>query len=337
VGVDSSGYAVAVWSLNSVNLRVQAAVRPAGGAWAAAQTLSSLAADAFQPQVAVNPSGNAVAAWRSFDGLTSVIQSTSRSRRDVAWGAVRDISPRSPDLGAPRIAIDPSSDAVAVWRGLRSARERIQVARRPARGAWSAPAVISPAGSDADLPDVAMDAAGNGAALWQSGKGVTWTVQAAGLDAAGPVLGRFRIAGRRTPGNRLTFSVSPYDVWSKLRGQPHWSFGDGANASGRRASHAYRRAGSYTVRVRQADSLGNVTTATRRIVIAPPCVVPAVVGKTLAAARAAIMRGHCRTGRVTRAHSTKVRKGLVLAQRPVPGRRLANGTAVALVVSLGRR
>jgi PKD domain-containing protein/PASTA domain-containing protein len=335
VGVDSAGEAVAVWSFHSANVRVEAAVRRAGGGWAPAQTLSSPGADALQPWLAVNPRGDAIAAWRSFDGRTSVIQTTSR-QRGGAWSAVQDISPRSPDLGAPKIALDAAGNAVAVWRGLRSAHERIQVVRHPARGAWAAPRLISSGAAEADLPDVALDAAGNGAAIWQSGNGVSWTVQAAGLDAAGPVL-RPRIAGRRIPQSRLTFSVSPFDVWSALRGSSRWSFGDGASANGRRVTHAYRRTGSFTVRVSQADAVGNASTTTRRIVIAAPCVVPAVVGKTLAAAKAAIRRSHCHTGRITRARSGTVPRGRVLSQRPAPGRRLANGAEVNLVLSRGRR
>lgn len=336
VGVDSAGDAVAVWSRNGVHVTAQAAVRRAGGDWSQPETLSDPAADALQPQVAVNPRGDAVAAWASFDGRTYVIQGTSRPR-DGAWSRVQDISPRSPDLGAPKVALDAAGDALAVWRGLRSARERAQAARHPARGAWSPPAVLSRGSFDADLPDVAVDAAGNGAAIWQNGNGVTWTVQTAGLDAAGPVLARVRIAGRRIPGGRLSFSVAPFDVWSALRGRPHWLFGDGTSATGRRAAHAYPRAGSFTVRVSQSDVLGNKTTVARRLVIAEPCVVPPVVGSTLAAAKAAITRGHCRTGKVTRSYSRTMRKGRVLAQRPAPGSHLANGARVALVVSRGKR
>ena len=336
VGLDSAEDAVAVWSSRGLNIRVEAAVHRAGGGWAPAETLSSAGADALQPQVDVNPSGNAIAAWVSFDGRTYILKSASRPRGG-AWSAVQDISPESPDLGAPKIALDAAGDAVAVWRGLRSARERIQAARRPAGGGWTAPRLISSSRVDADLPDVALDAAGNGAAIWQSGNGVTWTVQTAGLDAAGPVLARLRIAGSRIPGGRLAFSVSPFDVWSALRGRPHWVFGDGTSANGLRVTHAYGRPGSYAVRVSQADAVGNASTTTRRIVIAEPCVVPAVVGKSLAAAKAAIRHSHCRTGRITRARSTRVPKGCVLSQRPAPGRRLANGARVNLVVSRGKR
>ncbi|HEY6836644.1 MAG TPA: PKD domain-containing protein [Gaiellaceae bacterium] len=336
VGVDSAGDAVAVWSLDAAHVRTQAAFRRAGGSWGQPETLSGPAADALQPQVAVDPRGDAVAAWTSFDGRTYVVQSSSRPRGG-AWGATQDLSPRSPDLGAPQIAFGGSGDAVAVWRGLRSAHERIQAARRPARGAWSTPAVVSRGGVDADLPDVALDAAGNAAVVWQSGNGVTWTMQAAGLDAAGPVLARVRIAGSRIPRSRIAFSVSPFDVWSGLRGQPQWSFGDGTSANGRHVNHAYSKAGRYTVRLSQADVLGNKTTVARGIVIAEPCVVPRVVGMTLAAAKAAIRRSHCRTGKVTRARSRTVRKGHVIAQRPAPGRRLADGARVDLVASRDKR
>src|SRR2546423_1769048 len=191
ISVDSAGNAVAVWSFNATNFRVLAAIRRAGGSWTQPETLSSAGAAAFQPQVEVNPSGNALVAWVSFDGRTNVIQSTSRPRGG-AWSGVQDISPRSPDLGAPKIALDAAGDAVAVWRGLRSSRERIQAVRHPARGAWSAPQLISSASADADLPDVALDAAGNGAAIWQSGNGGAGAVPAAGVDAARPVVSRPR-------------------------------------------------------------------------------------------------------------------------------------------------
>src|SRR5205823_14532387 len=137
-----------------------------------------------------------------------------------------------------------------------------------------------------DLPDSPLDVAGNGAGTWQTGNGGTWTVQAAGLAAAGPVLTRLRISGRRIPGSRLTFSVSPFDVWSALRGRPRWAFGDGTGATGRRVIHAYARAGSYTVRLSQADSVGNKTIIPRRLAVAEPRFVPVLVGETVAAARA---------------------------------------------------
>jgi glucose/arabinose dehydrogenase len=68
-----------------------------------------------------------------------------------------------------------------------------------------------------------------------------------------------------------------------------------------------------------------------------PCVVPNVVRKPLAAARRALAAARCRTGRVSRAYSARVRAGRVLTQSRRARARLAHGTRINLVVSRGRR
>ncbi len=67
----------------------------------------------------------------------------------------------------------------------------------------------------------------------------------------------------------------------------------------------------------------------------PPCVVPHAVGKPLAKARTKIRRAHCRIGRVRYKRAPLKKRGRVLSQQPRPGRHLANGAKVSLVV--GRR
>ncbi len=74
--------------------------------------------------------------------------------------------------------------------------------------------------------------------------------------------------------------------------------------------------------------------------VAPPvprCRVPAVVGRTLAAARVSIRRAGCRVGRIRRARSTRRRVGRVVSQQPRARARVRPGTRVNLVVSRGRR
>ena len=61
----------------------------------------------------------------------------------------------------------------------------------------------------------------------------------------------------------------------------------------------------------------------------PKCVVPRVTGRTLAAAKAAIRKRHCRVGKIARAYS-RLKKGLVISQRPPAGRSLRAGAPVAL-------
>jgi glucose/arabinose dehydrogenase len=67
------------------------------------------------------------------------------------------------------------------------------------------------------------------------------------------------------------------------------------------------------------------------------CVVPNVVRRTLTKARKALAASHCRTGRVNRAWSRKVKRGLVVSQSRRARKSLAHGTKIGLVVSRGRK
>lgn len=85
----------------------------------------------------------------------------------------------------------------------------------------------------------------------------------------------------------------------------------------------------------------NLRRLTAPAVTPPPpvvrCVVPKLAGKTLKAARAALKKANCKAGKVTRARSRKVKVGRVILSRPKAGTRRPIGSAVALVVSRGRR
>jgi serine/threonine-protein kinase len=63
------------------------------------------------------------------------------------------------------------------------------------------------------------------------------------------------------------------------------------------------------------------------------CIVPKVKGKTLAAAKKAIVRARCSVGKVKRAYSARVKNGRVVSQKPKPGTKRSPGAKVSLVVS----
>jgi len=67
------------------------------------------------------------------------------------------------------------------------------------------------------------------------------------------------------------------------------------------------------------------------------CVVPKVKGKTLERAKRATRAAHCRVGRIKKAFSRTVKKGRVVSAKPRVGRKLPNGTKVALTVSKGKK
>ena len=66
------------------------------------------------------------------------------------------------------------------------------------------------------------------------------------------------------------------------------------------------------------------------------CKVPKLAKKTLKSAKRALKRAGCRTGKVVKRPSSRIRKGRIVSSRPGAGRRLAPGAKVRLVLSQGR-
>jgi hypothetical protein len=87
--------------------------------------------------------------------------------------------------------------------------------------------------------------------------------------------------------------------------------------------------GSHRCKVTTTDSL----TVKAKFVFRP-CVVPNLVGRTLAAARTAIKRAFCSVGNVKTVASSRA-KGEVLSQKPKHGKRLKPRAKISLVVSNG--
>ena len=70
-------------------------------------------------------------------------------------------------------------------------------------------------------------------------------------------------------------------------------------------------------------------------VFKPPCVVPNVVGRKLAAARSAIRARHCRLGRVRHVASSAKKRGKVVRESPRAGKRLGADAKVRLWIGRG--
>jgi PASTA domain-containing protein len=85
------------------------------------------------------------------------------------------------------------------------------------------------------------------------------------------------------------------------------------------------------------DSSGNYQGLLLDSTPLPPCLVPKLKEKTLAAAKRSIRSHACSVGRIKHAASQTITKGRVISQRPKPGRRLQHGAEVNLVVSKGKR
>jgi hypothetical protein len=85
---------------------------------------------------------------------------------------------------------------------------------------------------------------------------------------------------------------------------------------------------------------GSVLTFTTKAGGAPAlrgCVVPHLIGLTLAAARKAIAHAACKVKGVSYVYSTRIPKGGVTSTKPRAGAQLAHNGRVGLVVSRGRK
>lgn len=171
VGTDGSG--VAVWDeLRNGVYRIWAnRYRPAAG-WSTAEPISpdQEHEGAILADVGADALGNATAVWmRSLGGPLRDIEAR-RFEAGRGWGPVATVASGRPYPGFPRVAVDASGNALAVW---------LETSDSGGYGVWAAWFAVGsgwgPAqrlqSPTADAPGVAMDARGNGIAAWRRGDG----------------------------------------------------------------------------------------------------------------------------------------------------------------------
>ena len=280
---------MALWSRsNGTNTIVEAATGAAGGLWRTPNNLSAAGQNASEPQIAVSSAGEALALWKRYDGANTVIEAASETAGG-SWQPPFNLSAPGQNATEPQIAVNPAGETVALWSRSNGTDTIIQSATKLVGGAWGPPVGLSVIGRDAAEPQVAVDPEGNAAALWQRSSELETIVQSAGYDAAGPQLHGLSIPAAGTARQPLSFSVSPFDVWSALGGTS-WTFGDGGVAAGPSASHAFHLPGTYEVSVTGSDVLGNATSRSSTLTIFPRATVARIV---LVKGRRALMKVSC--------------------------------------------
>jgi hypothetical protein len=181
VAADSAGDAVAVWDrYNGSNYLVEAATRMAGADWQAPVELSATGQDGLFPQIALDSAGDAVAVWDTRKGSDYVIEAATRAAGG-AWQTGEEISAPGKDLEEPhaRVAVDPAGDAVAAWERYNGANYIVEAATKTSGAPWLPAQELSAAGQDAFSADVAVDPAGNAAAVWQRSNGTNQIIETA--------------------------------------------------------------------------------------------------------------------------------------------------------------
>ena len=176
IAVDGTGNAVVVWSQADTTPRINIWANhfTLGVGWAAPSLIESDdTGDAQAPHIAINGNDDTEAMWAQSDGLRTNIWANHYT---VGWGwstAALIETDNAGDAVNPRIAIDASGNALAVWQQADgSARINIWANRYTAGGAWGTAALIeSDDSGDAGNPQIAVDADGNALAVWQQTDG----------------------------------------------------------------------------------------------------------------------------------------------------------------------
>jgi phage terminase large subunit-like protein len=117
VAVDPDGNATVVWCQEDGTYYTIYSNRydAVSGTWGTAQAIEGNTLEAASPQVAVDLDGNAVAVWNQWDGTYYTIYSNRYNAALGTWGTAQAIEGNAEDAYYPQVAVDPMSNAVAVW------------------------------------------------------------------------------------------------------------------------------------------------------------------------------------------------------------------------------
>ena len=169
LAVNPSGNAVAVWGqFDDTRFHMWANhYTPASGWGSAGPIEDNDAGNAGGQQVAIESNGDAVAVWSQVGDEFTVIWA-NRYTVNSGWGAPERIDGNdSSNAGAPQVAVDRNSVALAVW----SQRDGLSLAiwsnrYSPAKGWESVERIRTDTESRPGSPRLAVDPNGNGLAVW---------------------------------------------------------------------------------------------------------------------------------------------------------------------------
>ncbi|MEO8019215.1 MAG: Ig-like domain-containing protein [Pseudomonadota bacterium] len=172
VGFDATGNAIAVWDQATPNFgaaSIWSNRYVPGVGWGQRVLVEKIdIAPGTSPRVAVDPAGNAIAVWQHSD--------LSRAQTDiwsnhyapgVGWGSEALIeSQKKGDANMAHVALDPSGNAIAVWKESDGVRPNIWANRYTAGTGWGIAQLIEKDDGYASEPELAVDADGNAFAIW---------------------------------------------------------------------------------------------------------------------------------------------------------------------------
>jgi hypothetical protein len=118
---------------------------------------------ASEPAVTMNEHGQAMVVWTQASNILSNHFDAAASE----WDGPLAVESTNTSANQPHVAIDPAGNAVAIWTQIQDANRNIFSSRSNAAGVWGATqSVESTEGTGVSEPRIALDAQGNGMAVW---------------------------------------------------------------------------------------------------------------------------------------------------------------------------
>lgn len=162
VAMNADGDAVAAWERsNGTHTIVQAAVRPAGGAFGTAVDLSAPGENAQVPDVDIAANGTVAATWLR----GTVVQAAVRPAGG-AFGSPQDLGEGGTSSAWPQVAVDPAGRATVVWVRTTARPWTVMTMRRTTTGPFTGSQEISPPGQWSQLASVVVDGRNTATAVW---------------------------------------------------------------------------------------------------------------------------------------------------------------------------
>ena len=180
IAIDEAGNAIAVWDRNSVIQARRYDVNT--DSWSATTNLSTVLANVAQ--IAMDPSGNGIAVWIGLVGINNIIQTKRYGFFSDSWSAATNLSTTGQNADEAQIAMDTTSNGIAIWKRNNGANFIIQTKRYDSEtGLWSATTNLSAAGQNGISPQITMNPTGNGIAVWYRSDGANYIIQTKRYDA----------------------------------------------------------------------------------------------------------------------------------------------------------
>ena len=173
VATDAAGNAIAVWGVNENTLYSLWYSRyDTVAGWSTPQLLENQdSANAYYPRLVMDDAGNAMVVWIQGSGNLHSLWAR-RYAVGSGWNAAQLIE--TDDTGGvspPQLAMDASGNVLVVWQQYNGSVYNIWSNRYRARIGWGTAQMLDTTAGTATYPHVAMNAGGDGVAVWQQQDG----------------------------------------------------------------------------------------------------------------------------------------------------------------------